>query len=155
VAHDRALGSEPNGRLEEPWRSAPRKMRKARLSTKWMISELLVIRPYHRDCSRFDKLCRMLRTIDRSRPLSLAVLACLILGASLAAQTTPDTNWPYYGGDSGGMRYSPLTQFNPENVSRLKIAWVFHTGILAMFPMGNTENREPGSKLPQFSLASN
>jgi membrane-bound PQQ-dependent dehydrogenase (glucose/quinate/shikimate family) len=70
----------------------------------------------------------MLRTIGRSRPLSLAVLACLIFGASLAAQTTPDTNWPYYGGDSGGMRYSPLTQFNPENVSRLKIAWVFHTG---------------------------
>ena len=26
------------------------------------------------------------------------------------------------------MRYSRLTQFNPENVSRLKIAWVFHTG---------------------------
>lgn len=34
VAHDSALGPEPNGRLEEPWRSAPRKIRKARLSTK-------------------------------------------------------------------------------------------------------------------------
>ena len=26
------------------------------------------------------------------------------------------------------MRYSPLMQINRENVSRLKIAWVFHTG---------------------------
>jgi quinoprotein glucose dehydrogenase len=26
------------------------------------------------------------------------------------------------------MRYSPLTQINRENVSRLKVAWVFHTG---------------------------
>jgi quinoprotein glucose dehydrogenase len=26
------------------------------------------------------------------------------------------------------MRYSRLTQFNPENVSRLTIAWVFRTG---------------------------
>ena len=34
------LGSEPNGRLEEPWRSAPRKIRKVDLSTKWIISEL-------------------------------------------------------------------------------------------------------------------
>jgi quinoprotein glucose dehydrogenase len=26
------------------------------------------------------------------------------------------------------MRYSPLTQINRENISRLKVAWVFHTG---------------------------
>jgi quinoprotein glucose dehydrogenase len=37
------------------------------------------------------------------------------------------SNWPYYGGDAGGMRYSPLTQINPGNVSKIKVAWVFHT----------------------------
>ena len=44
VAHDRALGSEPNVRLEEPWRSAPRKIRKACPSTKWMILFLVAAR---------------------------------------------------------------------------------------------------------------
>src|SRR5207302_8503877 len=29
---------------------------------------------------------------------------------------------------AGGMRYSPLKQINKDNVSRLKVAWVFHTG---------------------------
>ena len=51
-----------------------------------------------------------------------------MLAASLSAQKTPDTDWPYYGGNAGGMRYSRLTEVNSENVSRLKIAWVFHTG---------------------------
>jgi quinoprotein glucose dehydrogenase len=36
--------------------------------------------------------------------------------------------WPYYGHDPGGMRYSPLAQINRDNVSKLKVAWVFHTG---------------------------
>jgi quinoprotein glucose dehydrogenase len=41
--------------------------------------------------------------------------------------TLPD-DWPYYGHDAGGMRYSPLTQINRENVAQLKVAWTFHTG---------------------------
>ena len=34
--------------------------------------------------------------------------------------------WQTYGHDSGGMRFSPLKQITPENVSRLKVAWVYH-----------------------------
>jgi len=37
-------------------------------------------------------------------------------------------DWPFYGHDAGGTRYSPLTQVNRQNVAQLKIAWVFHTG---------------------------
>src|SRR5713226_1798683 len=37
-------------------------------------------------------------------------------------------DWPYYGHDAGGMRYSPLAQINRANVSTLKVAWTFHTG---------------------------
>jgi len=70
----------------------------------------------------------MRKRISSSSLLVLAVFAFCIVHPSLSAQTTPDTNWPYYGGDAGGMRYSRLTQVNPDNVSRLKIAWVFHTG---------------------------
>jgi membrane-bound PQQ-dependent dehydrogenase (glucose/quinate/shikimate family) len=37
-------------------------------------------------------------------------------------------DWPYYGHDAGGMRYSPLRQINRENVATLKVAWTFHVG---------------------------
>ncbi len=37
-------------------------------------------------------------------------------------------DWPSYGHDPGGTRFSPLTQINKENVGRLKAAWTFHTG---------------------------
>lgn len=47
-----------------------------------------------------------------------------ILGATLSALTKSDVNWPHNGGDAGGMRYSRLTQFNPQTVSQLKTAWV-------------------------------
>lgn len=37
-------------------------------------------------------------------------------------------NWPYYGGDAGGSRYSPLAEINKTNVTELKVAWEYHTG---------------------------
>ena len=36
------------------------------------------------------------------------------------------TDWPTYGHDAGGARYSPLKQITPENVKDLKVAWVYH-----------------------------
>ncbi len=36
--------------------------------------------------------------------------------------------WPSYGGDPGNTKYSALTQINRENVTRLKVAWTYHTG---------------------------
>lgn len=35
------------------------------------------------------------------------------------------TEWPAYGNDPGGMRYSPLTEINTENVSQLRLAWSY------------------------------
>ena len=46
---------------------------------------------------------------------------------SAPADSAPD-DWPCYGHDAGGSRYSPLTQINRENVEKLKVAWTFHTG---------------------------
>ncbi len=58
--------------------------------------------------------------------------ACLTASFLLSAREAPAQDakdaWPYYGHDAGGMRYSPLTQINRDNVSKLKVAWVFHTG---------------------------
>jgi glucose dehydrogenase len=67
--------------------------------------------------------------------MRVAVLASLLLiaasnfqpsGAEPTAGTTAD--WPYYGGDAGGTRYSPLTQIDRSNVGQLKTAWEYHTG---------------------------
>jgi quinoprotein glucose dehydrogenase len=67
----------------------------------------------------------------RTRLKLLSLLACLLFaGIGVSAQDAPGTGWPYYGHDAGGMRYSPLTQINRNNVAKLKVAWVFHTGDL-------------------------
>jgi quinoprotein glucose dehydrogenase len=52
-------------------------------------------------------------------------LAVLLLVPSLGAQ---ETDWPAYGGDPFGTRYSTLTQINRSNVSQLTIAWQFDPG---------------------------
>ena len=49
-------------------------------------------------------------------------LACLPI--ALAGQS----DWPAYGHDPGGMRYSPLTQITPANVATLTRAWIYETG---------------------------
>jgi glucose dehydrogenase len=36
--------------------------------------------------------------------------------------------WPYYGHDPGGQRFSQLDAINRLNVASLKIAWTFRTG---------------------------
>jgi glucose dehydrogenase len=54
------------------------------------------------------------------------VLVALTLGAGAAAQNGSD--WPTVGNDPGGMKFSPLTQISPANVSRLSRAWTYDTG---------------------------
>ena len=44
-------------------------------------------------------------------------------------------DWPVYGRDPGGARFSPLTQINRTNVSQLQVAWTHHTGLLDMSGM--------------------
>ncbi len=36
--------------------------------------------------------------------------------------------WPVYGGDPGGMKYSSLSDINRSNVSELDVAWTWKTG---------------------------
>ncbi|HEY4211974.1 MAG TPA: pyrroloquinoline quinone-dependent dehydrogenase [Steroidobacteraceae bacterium] len=54
-----------------------------------------------------------------------ATLAALTVSCSAVAGPG---DWPNYGNDPGGMRFSPLTQISRANVSHLQTAWVFHTG---------------------------
>lgn len=57
------------------------------------------------------------------RTLCTAAL-CAAMFVPLAAQA----DWPSYGHDPGGQRYSPLTEITPQNVARLAVAWSFDTG---------------------------
>lgn len=47
--------------------------------------------------------------------------------------------WPAYGGDAGGMRYSPASQITAANVSQLEVAWEYHTGALGAHRVGGGE----------------
>jgi quinoprotein glucose dehydrogenase len=54
---------------------------------------------------------------------------CLALAVSLSAAAAQE--WPSYGNDPGGMRYSPLKQIDKTNVGKLTTAWTYHTGDLS------------------------
>jgi quinoprotein glucose dehydrogenase len=56
---------------------------------------------------------------------SCLFLALLCIAAYGASQTV-SRQWPVYGGDLAGTKYSELDQINRTNVARLQPAWVFH-----------------------------
>jgi glucose dehydrogenase len=69
------------------------------------------------------------------RKLAQFILAAMVCTAITrpVAQSSRDVSgsgddWPYYGHDAGGMRYSPLAQINRRNVATLKVAWTVHLG---------------------------
>jgi len=64
----------------------------------------------------------------------LSVLCLFIPPPGSLAQSAPAADWPAYGGDAGGSRFSPATQINKTNVTQLKVAWIFHTGALPHDP---------------------
>ncbi len=67
------------------------------------------------------------------------VALLVVLAPTLLAQEASQ-EWSSYGGDPGGQRYSPLTQIDRTNVSRLEIAWRYDTGELG-------EKAQDGQKL--------
>ena len=59
------------------------------------------------------------------------VLAALLLAGCLHAASRgslDEGEWPSYGNDPGGTRYSPLTGIDRRNVATLRIAWTYRTG---------------------------
>lgn len=56
-------------------------------------------------------------------------LSCLIISSLLtAAPESKLREWPWYGGDAGGNRYSTLSDINLGNVKNLKLAWEWKPG---------------------------
>jgi quinoprotein glucose dehydrogenase len=72
---------------------------------------------------------RAVRTI-----LMLAVIIAAVAGlrnlpiGADAVQDAVTADWPAYGRDPGGSRFSPLSQINHDNVGHLEVAWIYRTG---------------------------
>jgi quinohemoprotein ethanol dehydrogenase len=58
---------------------------------------------------------------------AIALLCCAFSIEPLFAQ---ELDWRYYGQDLYNSRFQNIDQINPTNVSQLKPAWTFHTGVL-------------------------
>ncbi len=52
---------------------------------------------------------------------------CTVAFLCTALAQSPD-EWPVYGRDAGGTKYSPLAVINRDNVTNLQPAWTFRTG---------------------------
>ena len=64
--------------------------------------------------------------------LFIAIVAVLLTSCGEAEVSDPHSmldetgeNYPVYGGNRAGNRYSPLTQINLENVNQLEVAWMY------------------------------
>src|SRR5215471_8601668 len=70
---------------------------------------------------------RRFRAIDLSGALSIAMrtLGSVLFAVTAVPLLYSQKDWPVYGHDPGGQRYSPLTQINAKNVSKLKLAWQY------------------------------
>lgn len=73
--------------------------------------------------------------MNRAAPSRLALAMALVglasmLGCvrSIIGRAPEERDWAVTGGDAGNTRYSPLSQINRDNVARLEVAWVYHTG---------------------------
>src|SRR6476661_6927633 len=55
------------------------------------------------------------------------ILVLLALAVAAHAHGADRDDWPNVGNDKGGMRFSPLTQIDRSNVSKLRVAWEYHT----------------------------
>jgi quinoprotein glucose dehydrogenase len=75
--------------------------------------------------------------VNRLAPLALVLLALACSPAFVDRGTVGPaaprraSEWPSYGNDPGGSRYSPLAAISRENVGRLEVAWTHHTGDLS------------------------
>jgi membrane-bound PQQ-dependent dehydrogenase (glucose/quinate/shikimate family) len=90
--------------------------------------------PDAKTVSRRKRLLHLGETVGQAlspaNSAPIMFLSGILLAAALAATLHAQTDWPVYGHDAGGMRYSPLKQIDTANVSTLRRIWTYHTGEL-------------------------
>jgi quinoprotein glucose dehydrogenase len=66
---------------------------------------------------------------------TLLLMLVAVLPATLSAQSPPaPAEWPAYGADARGSRFSPLSDITPANVATLRVAWRYSTGEASQGP---------------------
>src|SRR5579864_5530217 len=63
-------------------------------------------------------------------------LLTAVLVVAAIAPSAPERDWPYYGGDQAGTKFSPLADINTSNVSGLALSWEWRTGEMAFDRFG-------------------
>src|SRR6204780_3649262 len=69
------------------------------------------------------------RSTQFSFPISKCAIALLCCAFCMEPLFAQELDWRYYGQDLYNSRFQNIDQINPTNVSQLKPAWTFHTGI--------------------------
>jgi quinoprotein glucose dehydrogenase len=70
----------------------------------------------------------LLRSPFPAAALLVAIALGLLVGAAPRGEGGAIAEWPSYGGDPGGSRYTPLDDITAGNLSDLEIAWTYRTG---------------------------
>src|SRR5918998_20208 len=84
-------------------------------------------------------------------PVAVLAIGIVVSGACRSLPATrypPPAEWPSYGRDPGGSRYSPADQITRENVARLRVAWTYRTGDWSHD--GNTRSPANSESTPIF-----
>src|SRR5258708_36470384 len=69
-----------------------------------------------------------MKTFSACAAATVIAIGCgLVAQSGAARRTAASSEWPTYGHDPGGLRFSPLTQITLANVSQLKVAWAHPT----------------------------
>ena len=71
-------------------------------------------------------------TVSALVACGLVLAACSPAASGIHARPEADKEWPFYGADEGGERFSAAHQVTPQNVRALSVVWRFSTGDLAL-----------------------
>ena len=77
------------------------------------------------------------------RCMRLAFVMGLAMPAIAQAQAGP-VNWPAYGGDAGGTKYSQLDDINRDNIRELRPVWEWKVGEAPIEESDSTKAARPG-----------
>jgi len=83
--------------------------------------------------------------------MTLRLLVPVLFAAAFVTRGSPaaEGDWPVYGHDSGGTKYSSLAGINKKNVKQLEVVWTFHSGDI-YDPKGNGGKQSAFESTPLF-----
>jgi quinoprotein glucose dehydrogenase len=77
--------------------------------------------------------------------IAVAAAAITTLAAVRTQQGSKLVEWPVYGGDPGGMKYSALRDINRDNIAGLTRTWTWATGDVPIAQSDSTAASRPGT----------